>query len=424
MTARRVTLVIHGTFAAGEQWWRLGEGGAITFADRLEAALAARGVVGTVWRPALEHDLGYAEFSWSGRNRHAERRRGGRSMAEALSVLAARSGATPAHPLRVDIVAHSHGGNVVLEALRWLPANVAPGVVVLLGTPLIARRPALRLVRLLLAVGLAAVLGALVLAVVLAAFGMPVADGVGLSELVGLSVVGAVSYGWLFVGAGWLMDQLWGLVGRAAMAMSGRAAGQAYGPPPRRVGRLVGRITLVSSHDDEADLVLKLGAAPGRLYHDWVIDRFRRVGRVLEVVFLRPFVVGIVLPAASVMLERYVLGFPWWLLMMFDHEMADLDAGRAYPPWLLRRVDVTRHLLPLLTLRPDAGRAARPLEPPRSGLSGADRRAMGLRHTLVSVGRDLAQQVRLRHSMYYESDEVVRLAAEAIAQVPVASSAA
>lgn len=47
-----VTLIVHGTFARDECWWRLSDGfGVPTFADRLESTLADRGCTGSVWQP-------------------------------------------------------------------------------------------------------------------------------------------------------------------------------------------------------------------------------------------------------------------------------------------------------------------------------------------------------------------------------------
>ena len=124
---KTVTLVIHGTFAGQATWWRLGGEGHATFADRLEGQLSRRGLSGTVWKPALVEDLDYPSFSWSGLNRHRERMRGARRLCSSLNELAQRVRATASAPLTVNVVAHSHGGNVVLEAIRVEPYRQRPG---------------------------------------------------------------------------------------------------------------------------------------------------------------------------------------------------------------------------------------------------------------------------------------------------------
>src|SRR5215203_2469135 len=148
MNRREITLVIHGTFAARETWWRLG---GELFADRLEKALVRHGLQGTVWRPALEAGLTYEDFMWSGRNIDRDRVKAGRALARTLASLAERTGATNAEPLILHLVGHSHGGNVILEALRSLDSRLKPGQIVFLGTPLLRSTPAFRPARLLLA---------------------------------------------------------------------------------------------------------------------------------------------------------------------------------------------------------------------------------------------------------------------------------
>lgn len=144
---RTVTLIIHGTFARDETWWRRGNAGAIEFADRLEAALAAKGLQNTVWDPVLNHGFSYDDFSWSGENRHSQRVKGAKNLCAKLAELAKCMGATIENPLSVNLVSHSHGGNVCLEMLRYLPRTVSINKFVTLGTPLIACKPAARLIR-------------------------------------------------------------------------------------------------------------------------------------------------------------------------------------------------------------------------------------------------------------------------------------
>jgi pimeloyl-ACP methyl ester carboxylesterase len=117
-----LTLVVHGAYSALDHWWRpAGAGAPPTFADRLEASLAARGMAGTVWTPALAAGFDTASFSWSGANSHSARKAGAKKLVTALQALATRTGASREDPLEVFIVGHSHGGNVALEMLRKLP---------------------------------------------------------------------------------------------------------------------------------------------------------------------------------------------------------------------------------------------------------------------------------------------------------------
>ena len=69
---------------------------------------------------------------------------GARRLSSSLNELARQLLATPNEPVTVNFVAHSHGGNVVLEALRRLKPNVCVGRIAFLGTPLITARPAFR----------------------------------------------------------------------------------------------------------------------------------------------------------------------------------------------------------------------------------------------------------------------------------------
>src|SRR5690349_1783859 len=118
------TLVIHGTFAREETWWRPGTEAAPSFADALESALVQRGLSGSVWSRGPEGEFKPDDFAWSGRNRHRDRKQAAVAIARRLGDLARLRGATASNPLRINFVAHSHGGNVALEVLRLLPRGV------------------------------------------------------------------------------------------------------------------------------------------------------------------------------------------------------------------------------------------------------------------------------------------------------------
>lgn len=62
-------------------------------------------------------------------------------------------------------------------------------------------------------------------------------------------------------------------------------------------------ILLVTTQNDEENLLLQVGCAPARLYREYVAAKFSVVGRLLEFLFLRPFVLGASLKAVEMLLE-------------------------------------------------------------------------------------------------------------------------
>lgn len=111
------TVIVHGTWAAAAEWWRDPAGMGHTPADSLWDWLQRNGVANLVQHPD--------EFSWSGKNSDVERR----LAAEQLVAWWRGMG----RPL-LDVVAHSHGGNVVMRAQAIEPALEVRRLV-LLGTP-------------------------------------------------------------------------------------------------------------------------------------------------------------------------------------------------------------------------------------------------------------------------------------------------
>ncbi|MDR5756474.1 alpha/beta hydrolase [Caballeronia sp. LZ035] len=103
----RIALIVHGTWAAKEVWWRPG---------------------GRFWNYVKEHWAhlydGPSPFIWSGDNAHRARV----TAAHDLTEWVARSTSSS-----VDIIAHSHGGNVCLAAAR---AGLKINRLILLGTPI------------------------------------------------------------------------------------------------------------------------------------------------------------------------------------------------------------------------------------------------------------------------------------------------
>jgi hypothetical protein len=123
-TQERV-LLVHGTFSNVAQpadspkpWWIANS----PFCSQLDAALAKHG---SKARTGTDHDV----FAWSGANSESERRK-------AAAELAARLRIFDQDPRisRYHLIAHSHGGNVVVQALQsFQPQHL--GAVIFLGTP-------------------------------------------------------------------------------------------------------------------------------------------------------------------------------------------------------------------------------------------------------------------------------------------------
>jgi hypothetical protein len=104
-------LIIHGTWNApasteGAKWYQ--KAGA--FAEALASRLAGTPLAGAVWRSSKGR---LTDFSWSGDNTHDARLNAATALCgEILSIRASDPTA------RIHLVAHSHGGNVVLKALE------------------------------------------------------------------------------------------------------------------------------------------------------------------------------------------------------------------------------------------------------------------------------------------------------------------
>ncbi len=118
-------MLVHGTFSNAAQsvdwpapWWVPDS----PFCRQLEAALAKRGFKTST---PTKQDV----FAWSGANSESERRNAAAELAVRLQSLELDPRIT-----RYHVIAHSHGGNVVLQALRkFQPQRL--GAVIFLGTP-------------------------------------------------------------------------------------------------------------------------------------------------------------------------------------------------------------------------------------------------------------------------------------------------
>src|SRR5882724_874914 len=101
-------LLIHGTWAnlasSSLHWWQPGS----EFCFKLDEALKSKGSRASCWA-TTSFTLGDKPpvFAWTGANRESERRMGSEALADLIPWLEGQN--RPYH-----IVAHSHGGNVVL----------------------------------------------------------------------------------------------------------------------------------------------------------------------------------------------------------------------------------------------------------------------------------------------------------------------
>jgi hypothetical protein len=378
----------------------------------------------TVWKPALEAGFDYSAFSWSGLNRHRDRVCGARRLSSSLNELAKRIKATADDPLIVNFVAHSHGGNVVLEALRHLYGNVRVGRVALLGTPLVTVRPAFRIAQFVSST-IVFTLFYLLVMLVLTELGSLLFTGhwfkpeerggqpeTELSAWVLLCFpLVVIFYAWLFWMFGYVLDFVWRsccMVGTPIAWIRKKARALVYGPSPRKLATiLAGRpILLITSYYDEAELLLQVGSAPARLYLEYVATKLSIPGRVLEFVFVRPFTLGVLLKAIELFLEVFSLGFPVWRALVQDFDIATRARGVYYPADLLKQEQLDVRPEPVKRL-PDVadatGHSDRARDAPPVNIS--------LGSSLHEVTAELKRQIQLRHSTYYEDDAIiVRLA--------------
>ena len=427
-----VTLIIHGTNAAEADWWRLGDGNGDTFADRLETALTQRGLGGTVWKPARKKDFAYNAFSWSGENRHRERIKGGKTLAASINKLASALGANKEEPLTVNFVAHSHGGNVVLEAIRHLNETVSVGRCVMLGTPLISFFPAFRLARLCIGTSLLSLPAIMLLTLFLYPMifscvhlgfascrniSLPdpiVALGGMLFSILFLTLLS----GWAFAILAWIGDFIWLLVLKLSLWPFNRRTGQTYGPRPADLAKRLGtelqkeeqkKIVLYTSHFDEAELVLKLGAEPGQLYRHYCAGIRNEVFRATHNLMLYPLIELFFFKAFEIVLECFVLGFSWWRVLFLDYEISDLKKSRAYPNWLFKQVNLKD-----ADFSSDDRNEMRKSTTNEVAHSSSGENPSTPLAALQKVVRDIKAQVNLKHHQYHKSDKVISRIADAL----------
>ena len=432
-----ITVVIHGTFANATpepgkpdlpKWWRATEPGLT--AERLQDALIrldpAR--ASTVWVPGQDSrdgDMTYEELvEWTSANKHKDRAVAAHRLTSALRTLANRRGCTPDDPLQVNYVAHSHGGNVVLESLKHVATDdiVRPRQIALLGTPLTWRYPDPRL---------------FYLSIIFLFFSGWIAaewqlftnwnpDGGDLSfgEELFLSVVLIVVLFWTAFG-----------VVRVLRALFGGGKGRpAYGPKPSELTQKLGGrpVALVISEEDEADLMLQLGAAPLDTYRALVRGRpaLKGVGlvqkvvrtplRLIEFLFVRPFAYAIAVPLVEILLERFGLGFPFRSVLMRNYEMITWTKHDPYAHSIVKVSVDADELGKALEEAKALARAERMGEAAPLPSSGEPQtvtereRIQELRKILLETISGLTSQVHLSHSGYYQAQTILDGVARAI----------
>ncbi|MEA2000369.1 MAG: hypothetical protein U9N84_00560 [Actinomycetota bacterium] len=408
-----ITLVIHGTFANAASWWQLGNNGESTFADQLEERLAAKGIRHTVWRPALDAGMTYDDFAWSGENRHKDRVAGARKIAGSLGELAKRLDASKDEPLEVNLVAHSHGGNVALEILKWLPDTVRARRMTMLGTPLVWRYASGRLY---------AIAGAIFFfAVTIGAFFAGAREEQAADPVTGVELwfvtILAILFLLLLLGPYLLLIErpfVWAeraLSWLVSLVRRGGPSGlPVYGPRAAQLLELVDEPpTVITSREDEADLALHIGASPREVYGALVRGQLSGVMRFVEPLYIRGVLSVLVAPIAEAATEHFVLGFGWIKVMFNNYEMVDFEPDDgSYGGTAIHRLDVSEDLVPALIeklseWRPTAAMVAEQVE----GQSEADRHVQALRSTILGVATDIGRQMQLRHTVYYETESVI-----------------
>jgi hypothetical protein len=133
---KETVIIVHGTWSAPEagsrRWYqRFDEGSSATgFTNKLDAALQKRGSPARCWAHCAPDD---PIFQWSGENSWVARAAAASALVDYVTTL--KKDGWLCH-----VVAHSHGGNIVVEALQQFLREKPPlqeyiGKIVTLGTP-------------------------------------------------------------------------------------------------------------------------------------------------------------------------------------------------------------------------------------------------------------------------------------------------
>ncbi len=416
-----ITIVVHGTFAASSAWWKLGGD---LFCDRLQSYLATWEPDGSVWQPVLDAGLTYDDFTWSGENRHCDRVEGARKIAKKLDELATKLGHNDSDPLRIRVVAHSHGGNVILEAIRYVSASVVIEKIVLLGTPLLRAWPAFRLTGLLFSfLGIAAALLGLFVAV----FGLLAVPFVFLLDqlyeyrfwllIIPAGLFGPFMLAVILMAVHSIIQLFWWLVSLPIMAFTDRVWCQAYGPSQKKLINHGCKIVSLNSPLDEAALILFMAGAVRKLV-------YRRLPFNAENPFVNAML-DVVLEFPEIILEWIAYGYRWHLLF-YDYSVSE-KSDRGYPDTVVKRKDVSDLLEKSLELsmistaetghretdffRAEAQRVHEGLDHIIEDISlirrELDHQKDPFEYRLKYVKEFVMKQIQFRHSLYYLNDAII-----------------
>lgn len=145
------TIIIHGTFAYHGEWVRDPDPGG--FVDSVAQGMDEGGYQPDLWtiggrhvsqfeELCVEDELGFwgrkhapfmqidGHFRWSGNDDHDSRTDAGKQLAKYLDAIGAIA---PGEP--INLIAHSHGGNVIKVATQLVGRHVQLGLVVFMATP-------------------------------------------------------------------------------------------------------------------------------------------------------------------------------------------------------------------------------------------------------------------------------------------------
>jgi len=120
-------IVVHGTFAREGQWWQPGG----DFCKKLDQQLETKNHPARCWEHLkLEKQIKGEMFSWSGDNSQISRMYAASKLQSYLSDLmsqwekSSHHSEERYHNLAIHLVGHSHGGNVILDALTGLGSSI------------------------------------------------------------------------------------------------------------------------------------------------------------------------------------------------------------------------------------------------------------------------------------------------------------
>ena len=336
-------------------------------------------------------------------------------LARLLKRYADRSGATKDQPIVLNIVAHSHGGNVALEMLKWLPDTYFMNRLVMLGSPNYAVRPSFRVGRVLIAATYAFLIPLTVGAMLYALY--RVLEGTfQIEEALYLAgaVIAVVVLNWLVIFVALLGDMFWHPFGRLLAHFSGRRGPAVYGPPQTRLVRTIGagRIFNLISRHDEASVLLRAMAAPGLLYKSAVAGEGNWLKWAFKKIFSEPILRFLIFKASETIGEVYALGFSWYRVLLYDYDVARKEFP--YSNKMVERIDVTEQI----------AKAAEHIKPSHAHMVWDPRN-----HTELGTGQDmvntfqedkdtvasfLQSQMKLIHSLYYQDSQIIKLVAQLV----------